>query len=123
MCYHGLYKLLSCRHDKSMSISHVQYAGTAAAAGMSWAGNVFAPVISGGLGCLRLAHAESAAQAVLQRSPHKANRQLDSRKPYQTWRRGANILHNISRSLTPQVAQSLAKRGLVEPLLQVCTPS
>jgi hypothetical protein len=121
MCYHGLYKLLSCRHDKRMSICHVQYAGTAAAAGMSWAANVFAPVISGGLGCLRLANAESAAQAVLQRTqrPQSANRQPDPQKPYKTWRQGAHILHVISRSLTPQVAQSLAKRGLVGPLLQV----
>ena len=119
MCYHSLCKLLPYRHDKHMSICHVQYAAAAAAAGESWAGNAFAALISGGLGCLKLADAESAAQQALPRSPQGTDGQPDSRKPYQTRHQGANILHGISCSLTLQVAQSLAERGMVGPLLQV----
>ncbi len=119
MCYHGLCKLLPHRHDEHVSVCHVQYAATAAAAGKSWAGDAFAALISGGLGCLKLANAESAAQEALPRSPQGTDRQLDSRKPYQTRHQGANILHGISCSMTQQVAQSLAERGLVGPLLQV----
>jgi hypothetical protein len=116
MCYHSLCKLLPYRHDEHMFICHVQYAATAAAASKSWAGNAFAALISGGLGCLKLADAESAAQEALPRSPQG---QPDSQKPYQTRGQGAYILHVISRSLAPQMAQSLAKRGLVGTLLQV----
>ena len=119
MCYHSLYKLMPCRHDEHVSICHVQYAATAAAAGESWAGNAFAALIVGGLGCLKLADAESAAQQALPRSPQRTDGQPDLRKPYQIRHQGANILHGVSCSLTLQVAQSLAKRGLVGPLLQV----
>jgi hypothetical protein len=61
----------------------------------------------------------AAAQEALPCSPQGTNGQPDSQKPYQTRGQGAYILHVISRSLTPQMAQSLAKRGLVGPLLQV----
>ena len=119
MCYHSLCKLLPHRHHEHMSIYHVQYATTAAAAGESWVGNAFAALMSGGLGCLKLANAEWAAQEALPLSPQGTDRQPDPQKPYETWRQGAHILHVISRRLTPQVAQSLAKRGLVGALLQV----
>ena len=106
-------------HGEAVSVCGVQYAAAAAAAGKSWAGNAVAALISGGLGCLRLADAESAAQAALPRTPLRTSKQPDSQKPYQTRRGGANILQGASRSLTSQVLQSLGKRGLAGTLLQV----
>ena len=36
---------------------------------------------------------------------------------------GASTLQDVSRGMTPIVARTLAKRGLVRPLLQVSSPA
>ena len=111
---------LQASQDTSLS-THLQFAKAATAAGKSWAGNAVAAVVSGGLGSLQLAHAESAAQQMLAtRCPQSLS--PDPQKPYNTRRQAANILLGASQSLTPLVARSLAKKGLAGPLLQVRHP-
>ena len=96
---------------------YLQYAAADAAAGRPWAGGAVAALVRDGLGCFQLAHAEAAAQAAL--SSTAGATQPDPAQPHATRSRGAIILKDVNRSLTPHLARALANERLVLPLLQV----
>jgi hypothetical protein len=113
-----LYTAAAVRH---LPACDAQFAGAAAAAGKPWAGDAVAALVLGGLGCLRLARAEAAAQqAPAVDAPSSTS--PDPRKPHNTRRQGASILLGASQSLTPLVARTLASKGLARTLLQVRSP-
>ena len=91
----------------------------------SMAGESIAACVRGGLGGLQLARAEAAAQEALLSSTLGTARP-DPWKPHQTSLEAALVLQCVAHGMTSAGARSLAKQGLVGPLLEVSpaiTPS
>ena len=101
---------------------HLQSAETAAAAGKPWAGDAIAALVRGGLGCYRLAHAESIAQLGLPAgTPRDAK--PDSSKPHKTLRVGIDVMQRVSRLMTPLAARTLANPLSMGPMVKVSSPT
>ena len=90
---------------------------------MQWAGDLVAALVHGGLGVLRFAHAEAAAQRVAGPSAAAGNAEVDPVAPQTARLNGVSTLEGVSRDMTPTVARTLVKQGLVGPLLQVGSPA
>ena len=88
------------------------------AAGKAWAADAVAALVRASLGSFQLAHAEAAAQEALPSTAAGAA-ELDTRRPGKVRNVAATILDGVAVGMTQPVACTLAKRGLVIPLLEV----
>ena len=86
--------------------------------GKAWAGDAIAALVRAGLGAFWLAHAEATAQAALSVTQPGAERP-DREQPRMLRRSAGHLLAGVTGGVSPSVAHTLAKQGLVAPLLQV----
>jgi hypothetical protein len=104
-------------------VCNLQSASDAAAAGRPWAGDAIAALVRGGLGVLRLAHAEFAAQAA---NPfgdglNECEEQMimDPIVPLDLRCTALGIVDYAAQGIQQPALRALARQGLVAPLLQV----